>query len=238
MGICPPVADINENFRYDEGRLFSCLIAVVDRLRGPNGCPWDRKQTEKDVKSMLLEEVYELLSAVDVDDEQEIVEELGDVLLLCVFLAKIYEEKGDFSIADSLDEVISKLIRRHPHVFGNERLETADEVIKNWTRIKNSEKRIKNKPDGIWASVPVAAPSLFQYYEYLKEHKKHGVSLEVDLDREWRDLVETVESANKDNSEREILLKLLIFTVRFAYRYGINPELTFVEEINRIRDNS
>ncbi len=238
MGICPPVADIDENYRSDEGRLFSCLMAVVDRLRGPNGCPWDRKQTEKDVKSMLLEEVYELLSAVDADDEGEIIEELGDVLLLCIFLARIYEEKNRLSIIDSLNEVISKLIRRHPHVFGNKRLESADEVIENWTRIKNDEKRIKNKRADIWASVPVAAPSLFQYYEYLKEHKKHGALLEIDLNEEWTEVVKAVEDKDKDDSQREILLKLLLFSVRFAYKYGINPELTFIEEINRIRDNS
>ena len=238
MDTCRQVAGIDNGARKDEASLFSCLLAIVDRLRSPDGCPWDRKQTEQDTKAMFLEEVYELVSAISSQDEAEIIEEIGDVMLLCVFLARIYEEKGRFSIADLLKEIISKLVRRHPHVFGGDKIDDPDEVIKNWTRIKNDEKRSKSRPDGIWASVPSSAPVLFQYYEYLKEHKKHGVSVSFDVDKERRELADMLGRDFSPNMARDIVLRVLVFAVGLAWKYDINPELVFMEEINRLRDNS
>ncbi len=137
---------------------FRTLVDIVARLRAPGGCPWDREQTHASLKRNLLEECYEALEAIDSGDGRSLSEELGDLLVQVAFHADIAGEAGEFDLADMLSEANRKLVRRHPHVFGAERVADAREVERNWDRIKEAERReagIKKSPaDGIPKTLP------------------------------------------------------------------------------------
>jgi MazG family protein len=123
-----------------KGERFLELVVLVDRLRGPGGCPWDREQTFDTLKPMMLEEAYEVLDAMDSGDRKEFASELGDLLFQVVFLSRVAEDEGSFHIDDVAQGIISKMIRRHPHVFGAVNASTADEVVENWETIKRAER--------------------------------------------------------------------------------------------------
>ena len=129
---------------------FSELVAIMARLRGPGGCPWDREQTHATLKPYLLEETYEALEAIDAEDDAELCKELGDVLLQVVFHAQIAAEEGRFDIEAVGQAIVDKLIRRHPHVFDDANADGADEVLRRWEQIKKQERREQGE----------AAPSL------------------------------------------------------------------------------
>src|SRR5690349_13177123 len=129
------------------GEKFQRLIDIMARLRGPNGCPWDREQTFDTIKPYTLEETYEVLDAIDRRDWPELAEELGDFLLQAVFYAQMAAEQNLFRIDDTLEAINSKLIRRHPHVFGEESAETAGDVKRIWGEVKATEKKRKGKHD-------------------------------------------------------------------------------------------
>jgi tetrapyrrole methylase family protein / MazG family protein len=138
-------------------RTVQALPYIVARLRAPDGCPWDRKQTLQTLKPHLLEEIYELVAAIDMENYDGIVEEIGDVFLGLSMLAQIGEENGDFDLVQIVEQAVNKLIRRHPHVFGDLTIDSADAVVRNWERIKSDERDTKQSAlDG----VPVSMPSL------------------------------------------------------------------------------
>lgn len=136
---------------------FRSLCEVVARLRGPDGCPWDRKQTLETIKPFTLEETYELLEAIDSGDDGAIVEELGDVLLQILLDAQIGADEGRFDLVDVVTRLKRKLVDRHPHVFGDAKADHPDEVIRHWDRIKRSEKQRESFLDGIPAGLPQLA---------------------------------------------------------------------------------
>jgi len=137
------------------------LIALVKRLRGPEGCPWDREQKASSIKSYLIGEVYEVVDAIDLKNPSKIKEELGDLLFLIIFLVDIFAERGDFDIYEVTGTVMEKMIRRHPHVFGDKRVKNTDEVKANWRKIKEEEgKPVTSK--SILDGVPQFLPALFQ----------------------------------------------------------------------------
>jgi len=143
------------------GEKFAQLVAVMARLRAPGGCPWDRKQTFDTIKSYLLEEAYEVMDAIDRRDWAGLEEELGDLLLQPVFFAEMAREQGLFSIDDSIDAINEKLIRRHPHVFGNAHAETPEDVKVRWDEIKKQEKA--QAPEAsVLDSVPRNLPALME----------------------------------------------------------------------------
>ena len=125
------------------GTKFEKLVEIMATLRGPNGCPWDKQQDHNTLKPMLVEETYEVLEAVDNNDAEGLREELGDLLLHIVFHAQLGKESGEFNIDGVIDGICEKLIRRHPHVFGDDKASSADEVLKNWEAIKAQEKAQK-----------------------------------------------------------------------------------------------
>jgi MazG family protein len=127
------------------------LLNIADRLLGPNGCPWDQKQTLHTLQPYLLEETHELIEAIDTQDPAKVLEELGDVLYALVFIAKLSEK--NFTFTDAVKGVCEKLIRRHPHVFGNEKISSIDDVKSNWEKIKKQEGK-KGPIDGIPPSLP------------------------------------------------------------------------------------
>ena len=126
------------------GPAFEKLVAVMTRLRAPNGCPWDREQTHATLRTYLIEEAYEVLDALDSTDDAKFAEELGDLLLQVLFHAQIAQEEGRFSISDVISEIYEKMIRRHPHVFGEKRAKDAAEVLRNWEIIKAEERQAKS----------------------------------------------------------------------------------------------
>lgn len=138
------------------GAAFARLCEVIAQLRSPTGCPWDRQQTLETIKPFTLEETYELLEAIDSKDDTAIVEELGDVLLQVVLDAQIGRDEQRFGIEQVLDVITRKMIERHPHVFDTEKAHTADEVLTNWDRAKQREK----KRDSIFDGLPAALPAL------------------------------------------------------------------------------
>ena len=138
----------------DAGPKFQELVDILAALRGPGGCPWDREQDEKSIADYFLEEVYEALDALVRGDRAALAEELGDVLMEVVFLSRIAEEKGDFSVADALDGINRKMVRRHPHVFGSEKAESSRDVLDAWVRRKKEEKRRGSHFEGISPQAP------------------------------------------------------------------------------------
>ncbi len=129
--------------KQDRKELFDKFCDIIEKLRAPDGCPWDRKQTAESLKKSLLEECDEAIEAVDKKDDENLCEELGDVLLVVGMIARIKEEEGKFNISDVLSGVNSKLIRRHPHVFGDAKASSPEEVLKLWNQVKEEEKKKK-----------------------------------------------------------------------------------------------
>ena len=145
------------------GEKLDRLIEIMARLRAPGGCPWDREQSFESIKPYLLEETYEVMDAIDARDWKGLAEELGDLLLQPVFFAQMAAEAGLFQIGDSLDAINEKLVRRHPHVFGDATAETAGDVKRNWDRIKTEEKKNAGESErGLLQAVSRAAPALVE----------------------------------------------------------------------------
>ena len=140
---------------------FDDLIAVAEKLLSPEGCPWDHKQTFLSLQPYVLEEAHEVIEAVDSGEDEQIVEELGDLLYTVIFYGKLAEKEGRFATVDIIKAVKEKLIRRHPHVFGEVKVEHVDEIAQNWERIKKEEKQSRKKePGGIPPTLPLLVLSL------------------------------------------------------------------------------
>src|ERR1700719_4324090 len=129
------------------GDWFEKLVAIQKRLRDPDGCPWDREQTHHTLRTYLIEEAYEVLDALESGDDEKFVEELGDLLLQVTFHSQIAAEEGRFEVSDVIRAVHEKMIRRHPHVFGEKRAKDSAEVLRNWHRIKAQERQAKESAD-------------------------------------------------------------------------------------------
>jgi tetrapyrrole methylase family protein/MazG family protein len=144
-------------------QLFINMIDIIRRLRGPGGCPWDQKQTPQDVKAYLIEELYELLEGIDAEDPALLQEEVGDILFMIAFLVNLYEEKKVFTMADALAQVTAKMVHRHPHVFGDTQVGSADDVKANWQVLKEKEgkKPKRSHLDGIPGNLPNLSRSWF-----------------------------------------------------------------------------
>jgi len=152
---------------------FERLYGIVKRLRAPDGCPWDREQTPHSVRGNLIEEAYECVEAIDQKNPMHIKEELGDVFLLATMISYMHEEEGSFSVSASLEEISDKLVRRHPHVFGESDAKTSTEVLAQWDRIK-VEKEGRVAKDSILDSVSRALPPLERAYRLQKKAAKVG----------------------------------------------------------------
>jgi len=139
---------------------FLALIEIVRRLRAPDGCPWDQKQTPQTFKHYLIEETHELIEAINDDDPDHIREEMGDLLFQIVFLGALYQEKGFFTLAEAIDSIREKMIRRHPHVFGEAVAGSEHELRRQWQAIKNEENKGKKQPVHPLASIPKSLPAL------------------------------------------------------------------------------
>ena len=152
---------------------FQDLLDIIETLRNPGGCPWDREQTHESLKSALLEECYEVIDAIENEDEDALIEELGDVLLQVVFHASIGKEDGYFDIMDVIGGISNKMINRHPHVFGSEEANTSEQVLVNWDEIKKEEKGIKTLTEEM-QNIAKSLPATTRAYKVQKKAKKVG----------------------------------------------------------------
>jgi MazG family protein len=190
------------------GARFEKLIEIMATLRGPNGCPWDKQQDFNSLKPMLVEEVYEVLEAIENEDFDGLSEELGDLLLHVVFHAQLAKEAGRFDIAAVIDGISDKLVRRHPHVFGTESASTPDEVIKNWEAIKAREKaeKLNRTPEqrSLLEGIPSKLPALHEAHQISSRAARVGFDwpdiegvLEK-LQEEVRELKEVISQGDND----------------------------------------
>ncbi len=164
-----PAATFEQRTRYG----YYDLVAVMQRLRAPGGCPWDREQTHESLKGDLIEECYELNDAIDEQDDAHIVEELGDVLMDVVFHSVIADEQGRFNETDVADGIVKKMIYRHPHVFGTEKAESSADVLKRWDELKQKEKNQKTQKE-VLCAVPKRFPALMRAGKVQKRARKVG----------------------------------------------------------------
>ena len=210
---------------------FETLVDIIARLRGPDGCPWDREQTHASLREALLEECYEVLEALDEGDVKKLGEELGDLIMQVVFHAQIAAEAGQFAIGDVIRNINTKLVQRHPHVFGSLKVKDADEVLANWDELKKKE---RGSDTSILDNVPKQLPALSYSQEIQSRAARAGFdweNIEGIIDK----LVEEVrEFKQADNSERRALEfgDLLFTLVNLARWLGIDSEST-LREANR-----
>lgn len=204
---------------------FKNLVDIVTKLRSPKGCPWDKKQKVRDFKNYLLEEVYELIEAIDNKDVAHVKEELGDVILLVVSMAEIYREKNILSIEEVLKEIADKLIRRHPHVFGNLKLGTPEAVLKNWARLKNKEKKRKT----FYEKIPRTLPALFYTYLIFKERQKFSKEKKMGAGQDAKAVQKAVARFLRTKRETD-LASVLFQLAAIAAAYKINPELALLKK--------
>lgn len=203
------------------------LVGVLKQVRGE--CPWDKKQTMQTLKPLTIEECYELVDAINDKDNEHIKEELGDVLMHILFYAELAEEKGDFNIGDVADTISEKLIRRHPHVFGTTKVEDEEEVLVNWEKIKQEERKDNKGNKGVLSGVPSALPPMIKALRIQHKASKVGYDWEDKKDI-WSKLDEEVgecKQAIAENVPQEIEAEIgdMFFTaINIARAYGVDPE--------------
>jgi tetrapyrrole methylase family protein / MazG family protein len=224
---------------------FDELIAVMTRLRAPGGCPWDREQTYASLSQYLLEEAYETFDAIHeadaTGDVTNLKEELGDLLLQVVFHAAIGAERGEFTIDDVAEGVANKLILRHPHVFGDAKLEHAEDVLDNWDTLKANERKASGKKEkqreSILDEVPVHFPALLEGLKISKKAAKvgfdwvHTEQIFEKVDEEIKELKNAIKNDDARNIDEEIG-DLLFAIVNLARRLDVEPE-TALKKTNR-----
>jgi tetrapyrrole methylase family protein/MazG family protein len=202
---------------------FQTLVDIIDRLRSPEGCPWDREQTHLSIRDSLLEECYEVLEALDAGDTTELKTELGDLLMQVVFHARIAAEAGTFTINDVIAGITAKLIRRHPHIFGDRNATDSSEVLRHWEDIKKAE-----RPQGasMLDGAPKAMPALAYSQEIQGRVARVGFDWATDdgvldkLNEEVAELKQAATAAEKEEEFGDILFTM----VNYARRQGIDAE--------------
>lgn len=211
---------------------FDDLVRIMARLRGPKGCPWDRKQNHQTLLPYLIEETYEVVDTLHRRDYSSLREELGDLLLQIVFHAQLASERKRFSIDDVSDVICRKLIARHPHVFGKRKSLTSDQVLDNWEKIKLAEKKGNGKKGGVLSGMPRALPALLQAYRVQEKTARFGF--------DWDDPMPVLDKVNEEVGElrksikkrgpkrkREVeheLGDLLFALVNLARHLKVDPE--------------
>jgi tetrapyrrole methylase family protein/MazG family protein len=226
---------------------FARLAEIIARLRAPDGCPWDREQTHLTLRKHLIEESYEVIDAIEHEDSDHLREELGDLLMQPVLHAQIAAEENRFDIVDVLEEISDKLVRRHPHVFGDVTADDSATVLKNWDAIKQQEKADKSDSttsddDSVLSGVPRALPSLALAMEISKKAAKAGfewpdVLAVMDKLREETDEVQSELESGADKQRVSEELGDLLFTVVNVARWQrIDPELALRDTVARFTE--
>jgi MazG family protein len=228
--------------RMSAGQWFEKLVALQARLRAVNGCPWDREQTHSSLRTYLIEEAYEVLDALESGDDAKFAEEMGDLLLQIVFHSQIARETGRFTIADVVREVHEKMVRRHPHVFGEKRAKNAADVLKNWEQIKSEERREKGagrdadaakqqvNPESLMSGVARSLPATMEGFQLTRRAARIGF--------DWDDVEGIFEKIREEGAElrhalgtkdqvkvEEEIGDLLFAAVNLARFVHVDPEI-------------
>ncbi|GMT42392.1 MAG: nucleoside triphosphate pyrophosphohydrolase [bacterium] len=212
----------------------SDLAAIMDRLREEDGCPWDRKQTHKSLKPYLIEEAYEVIEAIESGDDAALKEELGDLLYQVIFHSRLAKEKGKFGIEDVIAIVCEKMVRRHPHVFGDSSVKDSDEVLRKWEEIKQAEKKRASILDG----VPAQLPSLMRAMRLQEKAARVGFDWSTSEDvwkkveEEWEELQTARGRSNRNEMEEEIG-DLIISLVNLGRFIGVDAEEALKKSIKK-----
>src|SRR5437764_12579235 len=222
------------------GEWFEKLVAVQARLRAPEGCHWDREQTHQSLRTYLLEEAYEVLEALDKGNDAKFAEEMGDLLLQIVFHSQIAQEQGRFTVADVIRAIHNKMIRRHPHVFGEARARNSAEVLRNWEQIKAEERR-SNQEHGVSGHAEREAPSLLdgvsralpatlEGFQLTRKASRIGFDWEdangvmAKMQEETNELGAALQTKNRQRSEEE-MGDLMFAAVNLARVLHVEPEI-------------
>lgn len=212
-------------------RKFESFIEIVEALRGPQGCPWDKEQTHRTLTPYAIEEAHELAEAIEQGDRNEIVSELGDLLLQVVLHAEIGRQEGHFDIHDVIEAVSSKMVRRHPHVFSDASVKDSDEVLKNWAQLKELEKAGKPKTAQTRFDVPLALPSLARSHKIGDKTRKvrfdwsSAIDVLAKVDEELAELKTEMKAPSPDRGAIEHELGDLLFSVaQLARHLGLESE--------------
>lgn len=219
---------------------FQKLVELMDTLRGPDGCPWDREQTPETLKAMLIEESYEVLEALDWSSPDALCDELGDLLLQIVFHSRIAKERGEFDIDDVCRAIHEKMVRRHPHVFGQARFDTSSELLKEWERIKANEKADRDRNENrksLLESLPDRLPAVYAAYQISAKAARVGFdwpSLEALGEKVMEELRELADACRKGNEAevREEVGDFLFTAINVARFLQVDPE-TSLNRANR-----
>lgn len=223
------------------------LRDLVEKLRSKEGCPWDQKQTPEDTKNYLIEELYELFEAIDENNTDHVCEEIGDVLMLLMSLARMYEEQGAFGIDQVATLCREKMIRRHPHVFGNARAKDAEAVLERWHQIKNKEKEKQNI--SILDSVPSKMPAIHRAFQLAERAARVGFDwrdqkmVEKKMDEEYQEFNEALQEGQQDHIQSE-MGDLMFSIINIARWCKIHPEAAlndcnqkFIQRFKYIEDH-
>ncbi len=236
-----------DEFAKDSAAAFGEFVSTIARLRAPGGCPWDQKQTHESIARNMIEEAYEAVDAIEQKDVNHLREELGDVLLQVVLQSQIAADAHEFTIAEVCREVNEKMIRRHPHVFGDElHAQSADEVLDIWDKVKLSEKEAREQNsasqnhEGLLDAVPTSFPALLQAYKISRKAVSVGFDWDS-VDEVWRkveeecsELKQAAQSGDKHAMELE-LGDVLFSLVNVARKYGIDAETSLRASCNKFR---
>lgn len=230
--------------RKQSGEEFEKLVELIARLRAPGGCPWDREQTHESLKPMMLEEAYEVVEAIDEGDDEELVGELGDLLLQVVFHSQIATEENRFTVAEVIDRVSSKMIRRHPHVFGDDKAESSDDVLRNWEALKAAERAAKGKDPGegsMLDSVSTKLPAMMEAFQMTTKVSRVDFdwpNAEAVLEKLDEEVAELKDAVRSNTSHQEISNEvgdLLFVVVNVARLLGIDPESSLKSSNRKFR---
>lgn len=199
------------------------LQDVLDTLLGPDGCPWDKTQTRQTLCDYITEESFELVDCIRSDDPPGMAEELGDVMFLLLFVATLSEKAGDFTLADALETASAKMVRRHPHVFADVKVENREQLLRNWERIKRAE---KDKDAGLYATLPKGLPTLLKAYRIHSKAARAGFTWESDaamkdsLTAEWDEFQAAV-TAGDEAAMAEEFGDYLFTLTEYGRRLGL-----------------
>jgi MazG family protein len=226
---------------------FDDLVALMARLRSPQGCPWDREQTYESLRTYVIEEAYEVVDAVEARDFDKLAQELGDLLLQVVFYAQMATEDGKFDVHDVIRRLSQKLVHRHPHVFGNLRVNGSEDVLKNWERLKAEERAASHGDSGtlrapsLLQDLPRALPALLEAYQMTLRASRVGFDWQTidelleKLREEVKELLEALEKKERNKLEEEAG-DLLFVAVNVARFLGLDPEIVLRRANRKFRE--
>ena len=220
-----------DTFKKDRiAKAFVEFVEIVEKLRGENGCPWDKAQTHKSVEKNFIEEVYEVIDAIEDEEFSELKEELGDVLLQVVFHAQMAKEENEFDIEDVIDAISQKIVYRHPHVFGNVKVTGVEDVLKNWEALKKKEKETKSVLEG----VPRHLPALIKAYRVGEKVAQEKLDWDTseDVFSKLDEEIKELKYAKAEDREEE-LGDVLFTVVNIARKEDIDPHRALNKTIEK-----